>query len=97
MNRICALAALLIVVLLSLPTHMHAKVLTSTSSASAKKLLAGESWEEFCERLKQLGKLVQSDDVPETDIERSEGYRYLLAALAEAIDVSLYQSDVTDP
>lgn len=54
---------------------MHAKVLTSTSSASAKKLLAGESWEEFCERLKQLGKLVQSDDVPETDIERSEGYR----------------------
>lgn len=97
MNRQLVLSFRVIVILLLLPTSIHAQENLSGSDAPAKQLLTGESWEEFCERLKQLGKTVLSEDVPETEIDRAEGYRYLLAALAESIDVSLYRSDVTDP
>ena len=78
----------------SLPSTVLAE---GNATSPEAQLLAGESWEEFCDRLKALGKIVLSEGVPETEIERTEGYRYLLAALAESIDVSLYRSDVTDP
>ena len=51
----------------------------------------------FCERLKQVGKVVGSEGVPDTELDRAEGYRYLLATLADAIDGSLYRSDLSDP
>jgi hypothetical protein len=63
----------------------------------ARDLLSGQAWDEFCERLKQIGKVVVSDDVPTGELVRAEGYRYVLAALAEAIDRELYRSDLTDP
>lgn len=97
MNQEVTLSFLLILMLLALPTSIVAQEAPSASDASATELLSGESWEEFCERLKQLGKTVISDDVPKTDIERAEGYRYLLSSLAESIDVSLNRSDVTEP
>jgi hypothetical protein len=70
---------------------------TSTAAGQAEQLLSGKSWEEFCERLKRLGNVVRSEGVPSDEIDRAEGYRYLLAALAESIDVALYRSDLSDP
>jgi hypothetical protein len=97
MNTKFAFSPLLVVLFLSLTASSIAQETASVSDSPAKQLLAGESWEEFCERLKQLGKVVLSDGVPKTEIERTEGYRYLLSALAESIDVSLHRSDVTEP
>lgn len=76
----------------SVPIAVNAQGKTSVADTPAAQLLSGESWEVFCSRLKELGKVVLSDGVPESELERAEGYRYLLAALAESIDVSLYRS-----
>lgn len=90
-------ATLLAFLFLSFSTYVYAEAKPLVPDDPAKQLLAGESWEEFCDRLKQLGKIVLSEGVPKTELERAEGYRYLLAALAESIDVSLYRSDLADP
>jgi len=66
-------------------------------TASAQEVLTQESWEQFCDRLKELGKIVASEGVPESSLDRAEGYRYLLASVAESIDGALYQSDLSDP
>ena len=37
----------------------------------ARDLLSGQAWDEFCERLKQIGKVVVSDDVPTGELVRA--------------------------
>lgn len=66
-------------------------------AAGAQDVLTQQSWERFCDRLKEVGKIVGSEGVPESSLDRAEGYRYLLASLAESIDTALYRSDLTDP
>ena len=56
-----------------------------------------QEWNQFCERLKDLGQIIESEGVPENELDRLEGYRYLLASLAEGIDKALYLSDLSDP
>ena len=73
MNTKFAFSPLLVVLFLSLTASSIAQETASVSDSPAKQLLAGESWEEFCERLKQLGKVVLSDGVPKTEIESTEG------------------------
>lgn len=63
----------------------------------AEQLMSGQAWAEFADNIKALGEIVQSADAPATPLERAEGYRYLLAQLAEQIDVALYRSDLNDP
>ena len=87
----------LLLVSLAVPMSVLAEEAAAPATDPATQLLSGESWEAFCERLKLLGEVVQSSGVPDTELERAEGYRYLLAALAESIDVALYRSDLTDP
>ncbi len=65
--------------------------------SAAQLAPSSESWERFCDRLKKIGQIVKSEGVPGNELDRVEGYRYLLAALAESIDVALYRSDLSDP
>lgn len=65
--------------------------------AGAEEILTQADWERFCDRLKAVGQIVASEGVPERSLDRAEGYRYLLASLAESIDGALYRSDLTDP
>jgi hypothetical protein len=44
---------------------------------SIEKLRSGETWQEFCDLLKQAGDVVLADDLATTDLERAEGLRYL--------------------
>ncbi|MEJ6655337.1 MAG: DUF1214 domain-containing protein, partial [Pseudomonas sp.] len=46
-------------------------------NAAAQRLLSGQAWDDFCDSLKQTGRLLeQLDDVP-TELERAEWYRFL--------------------
>lgn len=54
-------------------------------------------WLAFVDRIEAVGRIVDDPRVPEDPITRAEGYRYLLAMLAEGILEALYQSDLEDP
>lgn len=43
-----------------------------------QRLLSGESWDAFCDELKQIGRdIVQADTAPDNLLDTAEGYRYL--------------------
>lgn len=57
----------------------------------------GSAWDNFCDALKNAGKLVQADGVPNTDIDKAEGYRYLARLTRCALDSYLEAADNTAP
>ncbi len=61
---------------------------TSASHAETaeERLMTGASREAFCERLGEVGKEVLRADLPNSPVDRAEGYRYLLQRLAVTID-----------
>ncbi|MFP6663928.1 MAG: hypothetical protein VCC00_07005 [Deltaproteobacteria bacterium] len=92
-----ALFLAIVLTLLAMGGPARAESEPAVSSASpASRVLSGEAWEQFCDRLKAAGKMITSDGVPDTELDRAEGYRYLLASLAASIDASLYRSDLDD-
>jgi len=54
-------------------------------------------WVALADRIKEVGRLVDDERVPNHAIDRAEGYRYLLAMIAEGIFEALYGSDLEDP
>ena len=46
-----------------------------------ERVLSGEAWVEFCDALKEAGKLVNAPKAPQDDFNRAEGYRYLTRML----------------
>ena len=43
----------------------------------SEKLMSGEAWAEYCDRLKAVGQRMLGDDYPGTPRERAEGFRHL--------------------
>ena len=58
-------------------------------SDAEDKLLSGESWHEFCDRLKGVGDLILGDEFPQARRERTEGFRYLPRLLSYALQMEL--------
>ncbi|AMO55947.1 hypothetical protein [Endozoicomonas montiporae] len=40
-----------------------------------QKVINGTVWDEFCDALKQAGKIIQSDKAPQDAFNQAEGYR----------------------
>jgi len=59
--------------------------------------LLKESWESFCERLKDAGDLIFRDGLPATGIDRAEGLRYVARNIPLAFAWSLEHSDPMHP
>jgi hypothetical protein len=51
---------------------------------------SGEAWESLCDSIKQMGATVLSSEFAGDDLERAEGYRYLLGFLSLNLTRSLY-------
>ena len=64
------------------------------SSETESRILSGQLWDDFCDRLKAAGKLVASDGTP-TDVQnRALGYRFLTRLLRGGLERSV---DYADP
>ena len=54
-------------------------------SDDADRLLSGQSWHDFCDRLRAVGDTILGDEFPQSDRDRTEGFRYLTRLLSYAM------------
>jgi hypothetical protein len=55
------------------------------------------AWEQFCEQLKQAGKVLMRPETPAAEIDRAEGLRYLARLTRVGLDLSFEHSDPDFP
>ncbi|HAN26595.1 MAG TPA: hypothetical protein DCP75_02500, partial [Haliea salexigens] len=67
------------------------------STSELEALRSGQLWEEFCEGLKSAGKEILAAGVPEDDLSRAEGYRYLTRLLRLSLEKHLEFNDPACP
>jgi len=59
---------------------------------------SGETWDTFCDLLKEAGrKVVQADNAPSNPLDRAEGYRYLARLTRASLKSYLEAADTTAP
>ncbi len=58
-----------------------------------EKVLDGSAWEEFCDSLKEAGKVIDSDKAPHDAFNRAEGYRYLTRMLRAGLESFIEYAD----
>jgi hypothetical protein len=61
------------------------------------RVASGEVWEEFCDRLKDLGKVILRPEAPCGEIDRAEGWHYLSRLTRMALEVCFENSDPDFP
>ena len=49
-----------------------------SDKSAEERVLSGEIWDDFCDRLKELGQIIQREDAPQDAFTKTQGYRYLL-------------------
>lgn len=69
---------------------------TSTEELE-RQLLSGESWETFCDQLKEAGQHILSEDAPDSPIQVAEGYRYLTRLARMGLEMVLEYGNPAAP
>jgi hypothetical protein len=66
-------------------------------SESEQRILDGTAWDEFCDALKEAGKIVQSEHAPDDAFNKAEGYRYLTRMLRAGLESFMEHGDPAFP
>ena len=66
-------------------------------SEAEQKLADGTMWEEFCDELKEAGKIVHSEKAPKDPLNQAEGYRYVTRMLRAGLETALEFRDPDFP
>lgn len=66
-------------------------------SDDADRLLSGQAWHDFCDRLKGVGDTILGEGFPSGSRERTEGFRYLTRLTSYAMRMELECSDPRFP
>jgi hypothetical protein len=61
------------------------------------EVLSGAAWEQFCDALKDVGKLVQDARAPSDPVDRAEGYRFLMRLVRYGFESFLEYADPLHP
>jgi hypothetical protein len=67
------------------------------SSTARERIASGQAWDEFCDRLKDAGKIILRPETPASEIDRAEGWRYLGRLTRMALEVCFENSDPDFP
>jgi len=62
-----------------------------------ERVMDGSTWDEFCDALKEAGKIIQSDKAPKDAFNQAEGYRYLTRLLRGGLESFLEHRDPAFP
>tara|TARA_B110000977_G_C11044361_1_gene480029 strand:- start:5 stop:1102 length:1098 start_codon:yes stop_codon:yes gene_type:complete len=66
-------------------------------SNAEQKVIDGTVWDEFCDALKDAGKVLKSEKAPQDAFNQAEGYRYLTRLLRGGLESFLEHSDKNFP
>jgi hypothetical protein len=66
-------------------------------NAARTRLNNGQVWEDFCDRLKEAGKVVLREETPSSELDRAEGFRYLSRLTRMALENCFENSDPDFP
>jgi hypothetical protein len=69
----------------------------SNPSDSLQRVLEGGSWNEFCDALREAGKVILRPETPATELDRAEGWRYLSRLTRIALESQVEYSDPDFP
>ncbi len=67
------------------------------SSEAERRLTSGESWRQFCDRLKAAGDPIFASDSPDDALNRAEGTRYLTRLVRAALETFVEFKDPVAP
>jgi hypothetical protein len=67
------------------------------SNTAKSRVASGEAWDEFCDRLKEAGKILLRPETPSSELDRAEGWRYLSRLTRMALEVCFENSDPDFP
>ena len=71
--------------------------MTMSSEDALIRVLSGQTWDDFCERLKAAGQVILRPEAPATEIDRAEGWRYLSRLTRIALEMMLEHADPDFP
>ncbi len=69
----------------------------SDTDESARRILDGTAWSEFCDALKAAGAVVLDPESPNNAFDRAEGFRYLSRLTRAALETFIEDSDPLAP
>ena len=55
-------------------------------SDAEQQVIDGTAWDEFCDALKEAGKVIRSEKAPKDSFNQAEGYRYLARLLRGGLE-----------
>jgi hypothetical protein len=61
------------------------------------RVVSGKAWEDFCDALKDAGKIILRPEAPSTELDRAEGWRYLTRLLRLGLESKLEFADTDFP
>jgi hypothetical protein len=68
-----------------------------SSDDALARVMSGRTWEEFCDRLKAAGEIILRPQAPASELDRSEGWRYLARLTRIALEMALEHTDPDFP
>jgi hypothetical protein len=71
--------------------------MTMSSEEALLRVLSGQTWDDFCERLKKAGQVILRPEAPATEIDRAEGLSYLSRLTRIALEMMLEHADPDFP
>ena len=67
------------------------------ASGSAEDLIRGDAWRAFAQRIGSAGERIIDDQVPDTPVDRADGYRYLATIVRNALSAVIEGADTDRP
>jgi len=68
-----------------------------TDEESARRIMDGTAWSEFCDALKLAGNIVLEEGAPGTPFDRAEGFRYLSRLVRAGLEAGIEHADPLAP
>jgi hypothetical protein len=67
------------------------------SGSAEDRIASGAAWDQFCDRLKEVGKTILRPETPASELDRAEGWRYLSRLTRMALEVCFENADPDFP
>ena len=69
----------------------------SKADEAYDRAVTGQSWGEFCDRLKELGQIIRRPETPTSELDRAEGLRYLARLTRLGLELCFEHADPDFP